>query len=422
MNIKLNKSILSGTVSAIASKSQAHRLLIGAALSTSPSRVICSETSADIDATVNCLNALGAHIVYEDGVFLVQPVKTPISGERILDCGESGSTLRFMLPVACALGADAIFQMGGRLPSRPLSPLYEELISHGCALSPHGMNPLHTSGHLSGGKFTIPGNISSQFITGLMFALPILPEDSQIKIIGDIESGPYIDMTIAALKEYGIVIKPGDHCYRIQGNQHYAATQVVSVEGDWSNAAFWLCAGALSAHGITVTNINRKSLQGDKSVVAFLERFGAHITYGDNSVTVSHGALRGINIDASDTPDLVPILAAVASVANGKTTIFNAERLRIKESDRLKTVTETLRQLGADITETSDGLLINGKKQLTGGTVRSHGDHRIAMTAAIISTVCIDAVTIIEAQAVNKSYPGFFKDFTALGGTSEEEN
>ncbi len=421
MTVKIIKSVQGGTVSAIASKSEAHRLLIGAALSTGASHIVCSETSDDINATVRCLNALGAQIVYQDGLFNVLPVKTPVKGEIILDCGESGSTLRFMLPVACALGAEAVFKMAGRLPTRPLSPLYEELISHGCALSPQGMSPLHASGHLRGGNFTIPGNISSQFISGLMFALPLLPDDSQIKIIGDIESEPYIDMTIAAVKKFGIVIKPGDHNYLIRGNQHYTAKQSVSVEGDWSNAAFWLCAGAIGDGGINVLNLNGASLQGDKSVLSILERFGANIVLSGDSVTVSRGKLVGIKIDAGDTPDLVPILAAVASIAEGKTTIYNAGRLRIKESDRLKTVTETLSILGADIIETPDGLIINGKTQLSGGTVHSHGDHRIAMMAAIVSTVCSEAVTIIGAEAVKKSYPGFFRDFAALGGIAEEE-
>jgi 3-phosphoshikimate 1-carboxyvinyltransferase len=420
MNIKITKPVQGGTIGAIASKSQAHRLLICAALSENESQVVCSETNNDIDATVRCLNALGADIIYKSGVFSIQPIQTPLKGERLLDVGESGATLRFMLPIACALGAETAFNMGGRLPSRPLTPLYEELNAHGCALSPQGMNPLRQSGHLKGGLFTIPGNISSQFFSGLMFALPLLPDDSRINVTGELESKSYIDMTIGTLVKSGIIIKTRKHSYDIKGNQHYMSTQAVNVEGDWSNAAFWLCAGAIGSQPITVTNLDFASLQGDKSVLPVLERFGAHVVSGTNSVTVSRGNLRGINIDAGNIPDLVPVLAAVASVAEGKTTIFNAERLRIKESDRLKTVTETLRILGAGITETSDGLIISGKKHLTGGTVSAHNDHRIPMTAAIVSAVCSEAVTIKDAEAVNKSYPGFFRDFTTLGGKTEE--
>ena len=422
MTIKITKPIQGGTIRAVVSKSQAHRLLICAALSSAESQVVCSDINNDINATVRCLNALGASIVHKSGVFSVRPIATPVVGERLLDVGESGATLRFLLPIACALGADVAFIMGGRLPTRPLTPLYEELNAHGCALSPKGMNPLRQSGHLKGGNFTIPGNISSQFVSGLLFALPLLNDDSLIKITGDLESKPYIDMTIAALKEFGIEIKQNQSSYTVKGKQHYVPYQTLNVEGDWSNAAFWLCAGAICSHGVTVTHLNHDSLQGDKSILTILERFGALVEYGPDSVTVRRGDLKGIDIDAADIPDLVPVLTAVASVSDGKTTVYNAERLRLKESDRLKTVTETLRTIGADITETPGGLVVCGKKQLTGGTVASHNDHRIAMTAAIISSVCAGPVLIQEAEAVNKSYPGFFKDFAALGGQTEEEN
>lgn len=421
MKTTITKPYISGSVRAISSKSQAHRLLICAALSASKSTVVCSETSADIDATVRCLNALGAQIVAVQGGFEVSPVATPIIGERILYCGESGSTLRFMLPVCAALGAETAFFMDGRLPVRPLSPLYEELISHGCALSAQGLNPLHLNGRLAGGRFTIPGNISSQYISGLLLALPMLTEDSLIDISGTIESKPYIDMTLSALKMFGITLKTDSRGYRILGNQKYTAPDIVNVEGDWSNAAFWLCAGALGTNSMTVTNLDLNSLQGDKNVLTILERFGAKLEYGPQSVTVSRGMMKGIEIDAGNTPDLVPILAAVASTAEGETVIINAGRLRIKESDRLKTVSETLSILGADIKETEDGLIIRGKQQLSGGTVSSHGDHRIAMTAAIAAAACTSPVTILDAEAVNKSYPGFFADFCALGGAVREE-
>ncbi|SHH93840.1 3-phosphoshikimate 1-carboxyvinyltransferase [Sporobacter termitidis DSM 10068] len=420
MTVTITKPITGGAVGAIASKSMAHRLLICAALASAPSSVVCAETSADIDATAGCLTALGARIDFDGGVFRVVPIPRPVAGERTLAVGESGSTLRFMLPVACALGADASLTMAGRLPSRPLSPLYEELISHGCAISAPGYNPLRTSGQLTGGKYTIPGNISSQFISGLMFALPLLHGESRIKILGDIESKPYIDMTLAALKEFGVTVKPGRQMYGIAGNQQYASGRTVTVEGDWSNAAFWLCAGAVGSGEITVTGLSTDSLQGDKGVVDILERFGARVRRGGGSVTVSRGALKGIDIDAGDTPDLVPALAAVAAAAEGTTVFRNAGRLRIKESDRLKTVTETLAALGADIAETEDGLVVRGKPRLGGGTVSAHGDHRIAMAAAVVSSVCAGPVTIAGAEAVNKSYPGFFSDFTILGGNYKE--
>ncbi|MEL4105693.1 3-phosphoshikimate 1-carboxyvinyltransferase [Oscillospiraceae bacterium WX1] len=420
MDIKITPSHLSGTLPAIASKSQAHRLLIAAALADAPSHVACGETSADIDATAACLSALGAQITYRHGIFEVVPVQTPVTGEKILDCRESGSTLRFMLPVCCALGATASLHMSGRLPNRPLSPLYEELISHGCALSPQGQNPLHTGGQLRGGRYTIAGNISSQYITGLLFSLPLLGEDSVINITGALESGPYVDMTLDVLSRFGITVTVAENRFIVPGNQTFRTPGSVRVEGDWSNAAFWLCAGAIGTKSMTVTNLSTSSLQGDKAVFTVLQRFGATVTVAEDGVTVSRGALRGIDIDAGDTPDLVPVLSAVAAVADGQTRIYNAGRLRIKESDRLKTVTETLSALGADITETEDGLVIYGKKRLIGGTVHAHGDHRIAMTAAVASAVCDGPVVITGAEAVSKSYPGFFNDFAAMGGTFEE--
>ncbi|NLT15485.1 MAG: 3-phosphoshikimate 1-carboxyvinyltransferase [Clostridiales bacterium] len=420
MTIKITKPLQGGTIGAIASKSQAHRLLICAALSSKESQVNCSEKNNDINATVRCLNALGALIIYESGVFSISPIKTPIRGERILDCGESGSTLRFMLPVVCALGADAQFRMGGRLPSRPLSPLYEELMAHGCAISPYGMNPLHVSGYLKSGRYTMPGNISSQFISGLMFALPLLSGDSMIMITGDMESKPYIDMTISALKDFGVVISQGRHSYTVKGKQHYTPGKTVDVEGDWSNAAVWLCAGAVGSGELTVTNLNMNTLQGDRKILDFLECFGARVNRGDDCVTVMRGELRGIDIDAADTPDLVPVLAAVASVAKGTTFIRNAGRLRIKETDRLQTVTAALSSLGADIIEAKDDLIINGRSRLNGGTVVASNDHRLAMLGALAATVCDNPVTITDADAVNKSYPEFFSDFAALGGIAEE--
>jgi len=382
--------------------------------------VRCGETSDDIDATAACLTALGAEVSYNWGEgFSVKPLKP--RGQAILDCGESGSTLRFMLPICCALGVSAEFHMRGRLPSRPMSPLLEELTAHGCTFDGVGGSPLKTSGKLRGGEFNLPGNVTSQFISGLLFALPLLDCDSRINVAGRLESEPYIDMTLDALRVFGIKVESEDGYYVVRGGQKYRSPGTVHVEGDWSNAAFWLCAGAIGKGGMTCTGLNFSSKQGDMAILNLLKRFGAEVTCSDNTVTVKPADLCGIRIDASDTPDLVPILSVVASVAHGETVIYNAERLRIKESDRLRTVTETLRALGADIAQTPDGLTINGKKALHGGTVSSFGDHRIAMTAAVASRVCEGPVIIDGAEAVDKSYPGFWEDFSALGGVLTED-
>ena len=422
MIVKITKPIRGGTVRAIASKSEAHRLLICAALAGSETFVACPERSEDIDATARCLESLGAVVRYEPEGFFVAPVNR--SAERqgvILDCGESGATLRFLLPVCGALGLRASLHMSGRLPSRPLSALYDEMTSHGCTLSEQGYSPLDCEGQLKSGEYTLPGNISSQFISGLLFALPLLEGESRIRVTGVLESRPYVDMTLDALRLFGVtVLEEEGQVFRIPGRQTGRSPKNVRVEGDWSNAAFWLSAGAIGQSGVTCTGLNLNSRQGDRAIVELLARYGARVTYGEGengAVTVSPGTLRGIDIDAGDTPDLVPVLAAVASGAEGKTTIRNAGRLRIKESDRLKTVAASLSGLGADVKETEDGLIIIGKKVLTGGETQSFGDHRIAMTAAILSAACTEPVVIRGAEAVRKSYPSFFDDFNAaLGG------
>lgn len=418
MNITITPSALSGRIKAIASKSQAHRLLICAAFSDKTTSIVCGETSEDINATLECLTELGAVIKKTDGGYRVTPLQKGRDG-CTLNCGESGSTLRFLLPTALALGVKAEFNMRGNLPKRPLSPLYEEMLAHGCTLSEAGVTPLIAQGKLTSGGYALPANISSQFISGLLFALPLLDGDSTIELIGRIESKSYIDMTCDALSKFKIDVRLIGNCFYINGNQKYISPRNLTVEGDWSNSAFWLCAAAVSNNEIACTGQDINSKQGDKAIIEILEQFGAKVVYGENSITVSHGKLRGITVDASDIPDLVPIIAAVAAVSEGQTVIENAQRLRIKESDRLRSVTKTLSALGATIKETDDGLLIYGRLRLNGGVIDSHNDHRIAMMAAIASIVCSNPVTIKNAEAVNKSYPGFWKDFKGLGGKAE---
>jgi len=431
MNIQIIKPIQGGTIKAIASKSQAHRFLIcaafcGAAGTNSETFIACESRSEDINATARCLEALGAIVKYSPGGFLVSPISQRLKQGpefSVLDCGESGSTLRFLLPVCGALGCRVSFIMGGRLPARPLSALYDEMVSHGCTLSEPGSSPLNCEGQLQSGTYVLPGNVSSQYVSGLLFALPLLPTESIIRVTGVLESRPYVDMTLETLRVFDIsVFEDTGQNFRIPGGQTGTSPGNISVEGDWSNAAFWLSAGAIGPNEITCTSLNPDSRQGDRAIIELLARFGAKVTVNNTryfSCTVAPGKLRGIDIDAENTPDLVPVLAAVASVAEGKTTIRKAGRLRIKESDRLRAITAVLSSLGADITETEDGLIITGKKKLSGGEIDSYGDHRIAMTAAILSSVCSSGVLIKNAEAVNKSYPGFFEDFTALGGISE---
>lgn len=408
---------LGGQIAAIASKSQAHRLLICAALADTLTGLSCAELSKDIEATAACLIALCADIAYQNTSYHVTPREKATACR--CDCGESGSTLRFLLPVAAALGVKTTFQLHGRLPERPLSPLWEELEAHGCRLSRPTADTVLCEGKLTGGVYRMAGNISSQFISGLLFALPLTGEDSDIMLTSPLESADYVRMTLAALRTFGITVEKCETGWHIPAGQQYRSCGSAEVEGDWSNAAFWLTAGAIS-EVVTVTGLSPDSPQGDRKIADLLARFGAEVTWVTNAVSVRPRKLHGIDIDARDIPDLVPPLALAAACAEGTTRIYGAERLKIKESDRLQSVAGALQSLGAEVEILPDGLMIHGGK-LSGGTVDSQNDHRIAMLAAIASSVCENPVTLLGAEAVQKSYPRFWADFETMqrGGTPQ---
>lgn len=414
MELTLSPRPIGGTVASIASKSQAHRLLICAALAWQSTKIICAESSADIDATIRCLAALGADFSRRDGTITVYPMELP-RGDRELDCGESGSTLRFLLPVVGALGVGATFRLHGRLAERPLSPLWEEMERHGCRLSRPTPDTLRCEGRLSGGTYQIAGDVSSQFISGLLFALPLTGEESDIMLISKAESAGYIALTVHALRQFGIAAEQTASGWHIPSGSFYASCGKAAVEGDWSNAAFWLCAGAIS-RPVTVTGLNPDSLQADREITEILRRFGAEVRSDEFGVHVAPSALHAIEIDARNIPDLVPPIAAVAACARGTTTIFGAERLRIKESDRLKSVADALRAVGGQVEITPDGLQITGRS-LHGGTIDSSNDHRIAMLAGILSSVCSQPITLTGAEAVRKSYPNFWEELKKHSAT-----
>lgn len=417
MNTTLHSPKLSGTIDAIPSKSHAHRLFIAAAFADKPTVIRCRAVNKDICATIDCLNALGADIrESSDGVYEVQPIAEDITGKPVtLDVGESGSTLRFMIPVALAAGADSAFVCHGRLPERPLSPLYEQLVQHGAKLSAKGTNPFLASGKISGGAYELDGGVSSQFVTGLLLALPLTGEDASITLTGKIESRPYIDITLKTLRDFGVRVTESDSTFTVPA-QNYTSPGEAEVEGDWSNAAFFLVAGAFSDKEITVGRVNMDSPQGDRAIVKILSDFGADVTVGEHEVTVKRAKLTApeTSVDASDIPDLIPIVSVLAAVSEGTTVIQNCGRLRLKESDRLVTIRDTLNALGADVKIDGDSLVINGMKRLSGGTVSSCNDHRIAMAAAIAATVSTGDVTIVQSEAVAKSYPMFFEDMNSL--------
>lgn len=408
------KTVLSGTLDIISSKSDIHRCIICAALSEKPTKIKFTGLSKDIITTVECVKMLGAKAEFLDGCITVTPCdKGKIMQGLTLDCSESGSTARFLLPVAAAICKKVTLVGSGRLPERPFSPLCESLETNGAKFSSDKL-PITVNANVAhGGVFEIPGNISSQYISGLLLMLPLFEEEGEIKITTPLESAGYVDMTVDTMTKFGIKIEKGQNSYKVLPNQSYKSPDFIRAQGDWSSAAFWLCADALGAN-VVLSGLDEGCPQGDRKVIEILEKFGAKKIVTDEGILIEAGRLHGIEIDASNIPDLVPVLSVVACAARGKTRIFGAKRLRLKESDRLETTRDFLTRLGADVTVTDDGLEINGKGKLDGGTVFGHNDHRIVMSSAICSLICKNQVIIEGAQAVEKSYTTFFSDFDKL--------
>ncbi len=415
MNVTIRPAPLKGAVAAIPSKSDAHRLLILAALSAGETSIRMENRSEDIDATIGCLRALGAGIeTTPDGVIvhgIEQTTQNPL-----LDCKESGSTVRFLLPVAAGLCDNARFTGGGRLPERPIGELMRAMEAHGVSFSADRL-PFSISGRLTGGDYALAGNVSSQYLTGLLLALPTLNASSKISLTTPLESSGYVDITLGALKRFGVETGVKNGTYHIGKDTKPVSPGEVRVDGDWSNAGFFLAAGALGAP-VRVTGLSLNSPQGDKAMLDALIAFGAAIEATSGSVSVSPAPLTGCEIDVSDTPDLLPVLAVLGACADGETYLVNAARLRLKESDRLASTCAMLRALGVSVTELPDALVIRGAG-LTGGTVDGCRDHRIVMAAAVASIRCRREVTVLGADAVNKSYSAFFQDFNRLGGHAD---
>ena len=407
---------LCGSVRIPASKSQAHRLLICAALGKAPVHLTLDGFSDDILATMHCLTALGADIRQLPDGLLVTPIARVPDGLCELPCRESGSTLRFLLPVCGLLGADAVFLREGRLAERPLAPLDEQLTQHGMTLRAEGAR-LYCRGRLTGGDFMLPGNISSQYITGLLLALPFLKEDSTLRLTTQLQSADYVRMTEQALEAAGVRLTRRPDGWDIPGHQAARLPAALAVEGDWSSAAFFLCAGALSERGVTVSGLRRDSAQPDSAVLAVLQSFGASVRWtAEDAVTVRRQPLRAVTVDAGPMPDLIPIVSVVAAAAGGETHIRNAARLRLKESDRLSSVAQLFTALGGHVRELPDGLIVTGGAPLTGGTADACGDHRIAMSAAIAAALCAAPVTVRGSETTSKSYPRFWDDLAMLKG------
>ncbi|WP_312938531.1 3-phosphoshikimate 1-carboxyvinyltransferase [Oscillibacter sp.] len=402
MDMRINPALLRGKVTPPPSKSMAHRLLISAALAEGTSVIHNVALSQDIEATLRCVEALGCSWDQTEPACIRihgRSAIAPTDDIPHFDCGESGSTLRFFIPIALAMTGCGTFTGRGRLMERPQTPYFDLFDEKGIA---HSMENgvLTVRGTLKSGEYRLPGDVSSQFFTGLLFALPLLKEDSVIVSSTEPESADYIAMTVEALRAAGIRVlsQPAQRRWTVSSGRFHSFN--ATVEADWSQAAFWYAANVLGST-LRLEGLDPKSSQGDRVAAEYAAQLSQP---GD------------VEIDVSGCPDLVPPLAVMAAARQGICRFTNAARLRLKESDRLKTTAAMLRALGGSAEEAADSLTVRGVSRLSGGTVDGAGDHRIVMAAAIAATRCAGSVTILGAEAVNKSYPSFFEDYLALGG------
>ena len=421
MNVKIAPKILNGVINAPASKSEAHRILICAALSDKKTKIYNldkNNLNDDINATVNCLEALGAGFEFEDNYVIVRPINKMLVSDKphVLNCNESGSTLRFMLPVACALYNQVEFTGAGRLPERPLDDLLSVMKSHGVNFSSDKL-PFKTQGRLNAGEFKIKGDVSSQYITGLLLAMPLLNNNnSKIILTSQLKSADYVNITLKVLRDFGVEVSLNNNIYKI-ADKKFNSPESIRVGADWSSAAFYLAAGALGCD-VSVGGLDVNSAQGDKKILELLKDFGADVYINEDKIAVNKNNLIAQQIDIDATPDLLPVLAVIAAYAQGETVFYNAARLRLKESDRIKSACDMINALGGQAEEQPDALIVRGSNfnKLTGGFVNGCNDHRIVMAAAIAAVNCNNEVVISDCGAVSKSYINFFDDYKRLGG------
>ena len=422
--IKINPNKLMGSIKVPPSKSLGHRSIISASLSKGVSKISNVQFSKDIIATIEIMEKLGAKIQrYNDEVIIDgSSMFENLTDGLELECNESGSTLRFLIPVALVKDGTYEFKGKGKLVTRPLKPYYDIFDEKGIEYSTsEGGLPLKVKGSLKCGVYSLRGDISSQFITGLLFALPLLDGNSKIIITTALESKGYIDLTLDVLKTFGIFIENEDYkVFNIRGGQSYNSKNFY-IEGDYSQGAFYLVAGAIGCN-INCEGLNEASLQGDKEIINILKKMGCKFEICKSYIKALPSNTSGIDIDVSQCPDLVPILAVLASLSKGTTRILNAKRLRIKECDRLSATASELNKIGANITELEDSLIIEGVSGFNGGHVNSHNDHRIVMALAIAATRASGEIFIDNYNAIEKSYPNFFDDYIKLGGDIVEFN
>ncbi len=425
----ITKSFLNGTVQAPSSKSVAHRIMICAALSRGKCYIKNVSESNDMDATIGCLETLGAKFT-RDGKNLYLDatdfVKENDPTHYTLNCKESGTTLRVIIPICAALGLNVTFIGEGRLPHRPLTEYLNLFSKHGvkCTMG-NSFLPLTISGKLVGEVFEISPKVSSQYVTGLLLAMSLLDNDATLILSSPLVGGQYVDLTTDVMQKFCVDVIKGENSYSTKAESKFSCLPQygdenvgITVEGDWSQAAFFLCAGAVNGD-VTVAGLDLDSAQGDKAIIDILKNFGADISQCKDGVRVKKSKLKACTINATDTPDLVPVVALTAVFCDGDTEIYGVERLRFKESDRLLSTCDMIKSLGGEASFTDSDIRIKGQGYLTGGTVKAYNDHRIVMATAACATVCEDKTVIEDAHAVNKSYSDFFDDYLSLGGKAD---
>ena len=407
MDVLVIPSKISGEVYAPPSKSYAHRYIISAFLSGGEGFIENIGDSKDVLATLGALFPVGLNYKCENnGVYIS---KKPIEENPILNCNESGSTLRFLFPVMCALGIKCTFTGKGRLLSRPIVELSNCLNKNGAKIDGFSIN-----GKLQSGEFTIKGDISSQFISGLLFALPLLDGDSKIVIEGQVVSEDYINITLEVLDKFGIEISKKEYGYFVKGNQRYKMPNKNIIEGDYSGASFLLSMGVLS-EGVKVLNLNKATSQGDKKIVEVLRKFGGIVEELDNGYFAKKGTLTGITLDCENIPDLVQIISVVAAYSKGATKLLNVSRLKIKESDRIAGIINNLSRANVKAEFNGKDLIISGGEPI-GATFSGDNDHRTVMSSVVLASFANGNSNILGAEAVDKSYKNFFNDYMTLGG------
>lgn len=407
--MKIAPSVVCGRVNAVGSKSYAHRALIASAFfSKNGARLLGVTPSEDIAATTDCLRALGVSVEQQGDCFVVTPAKE-IAKSAVLNCRESGSTLRFFLPICAALGVSAKFCGSQKLLSRPLQPLLEVLRRGGVTV-----DCLNICGKLKPSSYTVRADISSQFVTGMLFALSLLERQSSLKLTGNVVSKDYLNITTDILNTFGVKVEETNDGYKVGGFFRSDCVSSYTVEGDWSNAAFMLVCGALGGD-MTVNGMNVNSRQGDKLILSVLQNCGAAVTVSDNSVRVRGGKLKAFQVDAQNCPDIVPILSVLAAYCEGVTIISGVERLRYKESDRLSGILQMLGAAKITAFEENGALTIVGGKPC-GANFSAQNDHRMAMSQTVLALFADGASTVDGAECVAKSYPTFFEEIIKCGG------